>query len=133
MIFALGSVSGAHFNPAVTAAILCSRRGKISWRDAMQYIAVQLLAGCAAAGTVRSLHGGGISALKPDTSRWEQVVAAELMYTFVLAFTVLSVATVKGDRVLTEFFGLAIGFCVIVGGHSIGAISSGSLNPAVSI
>merc|ERR1719240_1836415 len=45
MVYALGSVSGAHFNPAVTLAILFSGRNKISSQEAIQYIFVQLLAG----------------------------------------------------------------------------------------
>merc|ERR1719478_895833 len=53
------------------------------------------------------------------------------MFTFVLAFVVLSVATVKSS--LSEYFGFAIGMCVTVGGCAIGKVSGGSLNPAVSI
>merc|ERR1712224_1106692 len=56
---------------------------------------------------------------------------AEFMLTFVLAFVVLSVATVKSS--LSEYFGFAIGMCVTVGGCAIGKVSGGSLNPAVSI
>merc|ERR550537_1316695 len=52
------------------------------------------------------------------------------MFTFLLCFVVLSVATVKDP--LSEYFGLAIGSCVTAGGYAIGAVSGGSLNPAVS-
>merc|ERR1711957_463806 len=45
MIFALGSCSGAHFNPAVTVAILLSGRGKISSADVGKYIGAQLVGG----------------------------------------------------------------------------------------
>merc|ERR1719453_204326 len=62
---------------------------------------------------------------------WHQVIIAEFAYTFVLAFVVLSVATVKNP--LSQYFGFAIGMCVTGGGVAIGKISGGSLNPAVSI
>merc|ERR1719203_911724 len=75
--------------------------------------------------------GGKTFALKPEAYSWLQAVVAELVFTFVLAFVVLSVATVKG--VLSEYFGFAIGMCVTVGGYAIGKVSGGSLNPAVSI
>merc|ERR1712232_407851 len=45
MIYALGSVSGAHFNPAVTAAILSSGRGLLSALDAVVYVFAQLMGG----------------------------------------------------------------------------------------
>merc|ERR1719313_1566002 len=61
---------------------------------------------------------------------WSQAIVAEFAFTFVLAFVVLSVATVKSA--LTEYFGFAIGMCVTVGGCAIGKVSGGSLNPAVS-
>merc|ERR1719390_470351 len=60
-----------------------------------------------------------------------EAAAAEVVFTFVLCFVVLCVATTRAG--LSEFFGLAIGMCVTVGGCAIGAVSGGSLNPAVSV
>lgn len=131
MIFALGSCSGAHFNPAVTVAIVCAGRNKCPPKDAAAYIGVQVVAGVLAAFTYSSMMNGKTFALKPTAYGWHQAIAAELVFTFVLAFVVLSVATVKNP--LSEYFAFAIGMCVTVGGVAIGAVSGGSLNPAVSI
>ena len=62
---------------------------------------------------------------------------AEILYTFVLCFVVLNVATLSGQHLTNggkakQIYGLAIGFCIVVGGYAIGAVSGGSLNPAVS-
>merc|ERR1719454_493748 len=95
------------------------------------YIGVQILAGIIAAFTYSALMNGETFALKPAAYNWSQVLAAEFVFTFVLAFVVLSVATVKSA--LSEYFGFAIGMCVTVGGCAIGKVSGGSLNPAVSI
>jgi len=131
MIFALGTCSGAHFNPAVTTAIVCAGRGKCTPKDGAMYIAVQIVGGICAAFTYSALMNGETFALKPAAYKWSQVIVAELVFTFVLAFVVLSVATVKSA--LSEYFGFAIGMCVTVGGCAIGKVSGGSLNPAVSI
>jgi aquaporin Z len=131
MIFALGTVSGAHFNPAVTTAIMCSGRDKCSTQDGLMYMSVQIVGGICAALTYSALNNGETFALKPPASTWGQVAIAEFVFTFVLAFVVLSVATVKNP--LSEYFGFAIGMCVTVGGCAIGKVSGGSLNPAVSI
>jgi len=131
MIFALGTCSGAHFNPAVTTAIVCAGRGKCEAKEGAMYIAVQIVGGICAAFTYSALMNGETFALKPAAYQWSQVIAAELIFTFVLAFVVLSVATVKSA--LSEYFGFAIGMCVTVGGCAIGKVSGGSLNPAVSI
>jgi len=131
MIFALGTCSGAHFNPAVTTAIICSGRGKCSPKDGAMYMGVQVLAGICAAFTYSAMMNGETFALKPAAYHWSQVIAAEFVFTFLLAFVVLSVATVK--NALSEYFGFAIGMCVTVGGCAIGKVSGGSLNPAVSI
>jgi len=131
MIFALGSVSGAHFNPAVTIAIVAAGRAKISPKDAGIYIAVQIIAGIAAAFTYSAMEGGKSFPLAPGKGYgWAEAAVAEIMFTFLLAFVVLSVATTK--KTLDQYFGLAIGSCVTAGGYAIGAVSGGSLNPAVS-
>merc|ERR1719482_2449905 len=77
------------------------------------------------------MKGGKTFGLKPAASTWPEVVIAEFVFTFVLAFVVLGNCCIaKANK---EFFGLAIGMCVTVGGCAIGSISGGSLNPAVSI
>lgn len=129
MIFALGSVSGAHFNPAVTVAIVASRRDKISTMDALCYIVVQLFAGVCAAFTYCFIHNGKTVPLQPSDS-FNQAMMGEFIFTFLLAYVVLSVATTK--KPLDQYFGLAIGSCVTAGGLAIGSLSGGSLNPAVS-
>mmetsp|Transcript_37288 Transcript_37288/g.96331 ORF Transcript_37288/g.96331 Transcript_37288/m.96331 type:complete len:450 (+) Transcript_37288:116-1465(+) len=132
MIFALGDVSGAHFNPAVTCAILLCGRDKISLGDAVAYMATQIGAGVFAAATYSLIHHGESFALGPvGTYGWGEVGVAEIVFTFVLCYVVLCVA-VSEKTASPEFFGLAIGSCVTVGGFAIGGISGGSLNPAVS-
>merc|ERR1719199_1881735 len=112
-------------------AIICSGRDKCSANDGAMYIGVQIVGGICAAFTYSAMMNGETFALKPAAYKWSQVIAAEVVFTFVLAFVVLSVATVKNS--LSEYFGFAIGMCVTVGGCAIGKISGGSLNPAVSI
>jgi len=130
MIFALGTCSGAHFNPAVTTAIICSGRGKCPPAEGGMYMGVQIVGGICAAFTYSAMMNGATFQLKPEAYKWHQALLAEFVFTFVLAFVVLSVATVK--NALSEYFGFAIGMCVTVGGCAIGKVSGGSLNPAVS-
>merc|ERR550514_2551223 len=132
MIYALGSVSGTHFNPAVTLAIFLSGRGKVSGPAEMgAYMAAQLLGGACAGGVYEACYKGEAFPLAPGTGYgYAAVGAAEVIFTFVLCFVVLSVATIKAPS--KDMFGLAIGSCVTVGGNAIGAVSGGSLNPAVS-
>jgi len=132
MIYALGDVSGAHFNPAVTVAILCSGRNKIDAKEAGAYIGAQLVGGILAAFTYALMRHGDTFALSPGAGyNYAQAAVAEIVFTFVLCFVVLCVATT--EKPLKNMFGLAIGSCVTVGGFAIGGVSGGSLNPAVSV
>eukprot|EP00747_Dinoflagellata_sp_TGD_P125965 gnl/TRDRNA2_/TRDRNA2_174230_c4_seq15.p1 gnl/TRDRNA2_/TRDRNA2_174230_c4~~gnl/TRDRNA2_/TRDRNA2_174230_c4_seq15.p1 ORF type:complete len:459 (-),score=93.77 gnl/TRDRNA2_/TRDRNA2_174230_c4_seq15:68-1444(-) len=134
MIFALGSCSGAHFNPAVTCAIVLAGRDKIELPVAGLYVVAQLFGGITAAFMYALLEDGKTFPLAPGANfGWVSAGLAEIAFTFLLCFVVLSVATVKSEKVLSEYFGLAIGSCVTAGGYAIGAVSGGSLNPAVSV
>lgn len=133
MIYALGDVSGAHFNPAVTLAVLCSKMdGKLSLQDAGCYMLTQIIAGITGALTYSLIYRGQSPTLGPGMFySWAQVGMAEMAFTFLLCIVVLCVAVSKKTK-SAEMFGLAIGSCVTVGGFAIGNISGGSLNPAVS-
>jgi len=128
MIYCFADVSGSHFNPAVTFAIWCS--GKIESAELAPYMCAQLLGGLVAGLTYSGLTGVAFP-LAPGTGySWADAAFAEIVYTFVLCFTVLNAAVFNDNH--KNIFALAIGFCVVVGGFAIGKISGGSLNPAVS-
>ncbi|CAJ1334019.1 unnamed protein product [Effrenium voratum] len=133
MVYALGDVSGAHFNPAVTVAILASGRcPELTPQKAGAFAGVQVAGGVAAAFTYTLIYQGQTFGLGPvGFSTWAGVSVAETVYTFVLCFVVLCVAVSERTKA-SQLFGLAIGACVTVGGFAIGGISGGSLNPAVS-
>merc|ERR1719379_1702182 len=109
MIYALGDVSGAHFNPAVTVAIVLTGKAPASIIPA--YFAAQLSGGLCGALSYVSITG--LSASLGPAQGSCNVFAA-------------------GGKA-QQMYGLAIGFCIVVGGFAIGPISGGSLNPAVSV
>jgi len=144
MIYSLGDVSGGHFNPAVTLAVVCSGREKCSFVHGFFYFVSQMLAGVCAGCLVSWFHACGPNkntTLMLAPGRGYTIYAAgfaELFFTFVLAYVVLATATVSefagSQKTRSNFyFALCIGSCVTVGGFAIGAISGGELNPAVSL
>merc|ERR1719262_1732376 len=100
-------------------------------------MAVQLMGSIVAGLVVRITHHSGTYGFGPPTPAqpnsfgWGPIAAAEIAFTFVLCFVVLCVCTT--DTPLKEFYGLAIGSCVTVGGFAVGAVSGGALNPAVAL
>jgi aquaporin Z len=128
MVFAGGHVSGAHYNPAVTIAVYL--RGKCGAGDVPGYIVAQCAAAAAAAFTVLFLKGN--PAAGPMQIDLPRALVAEFLYTFALCSVVLNVATSRGTSG-NSFYGLAIGFTVLAGAYSVGAVSGGAFNPAVAI
>jgi len=135
MIYALGDISGGHFNPAVTLAVQYCGKGKANPSELGHYFAAQILGGVLGAFSYAFVHGGQTFPLGPGTGHnWASVSVAEIVFTFVLCFVVLSVACVPDKKQpAPEFTGLIIGSCVTAGGFAIGSVSGGCLNPAVSI
>jgi aquaporin Z len=128
MIFAGGHISGAHYNPAVTLAVFM--RGKCPAADVVPYMVAQLLGAAAAAAVVLFVKGNPpVEAANPDIPR---ALVAEFLYTFALCYVVLNVATAKGTSG-NSFYGLAIGFTVLIGAYSVGSVSGGAFNPAVAV
>jgi aquaporin Z len=127
MVFAGGHISGAHYNPAVSIAML--RAGKLPPRNAAPYVITQLSAGALAALLVRALVGRATPA--PLGSDWK-ILVGELIFTLALAYVVLNV-TVPQATEGNSFYGLAIGFTVVTGAFAVGGITGGVFNLAVAL
>jgi aquaporin Z len=128
MVFANGHISGAHLNPAVSLAILV--RGKLPGRDFIPYAIAQLLAAVAAATVAYTFKKSGTPIDPIATAQFPQWLA-EFLFTFALCYVVLNVATAKGNAG-NSFYGLAIGFTVLVGAFTLGPVSGGAFNPAIA-
>jgi aquaporin Z len=129
MIYALGHLSGAHINPAVTLAFWSSRR--FPGREVLPYVTAQCLGAVGASLLSRAALGtvGAVGATLPKVP----IAAAfgiEWLLSFALMFVIMAVAT--DERVAAGFaaiaVGLTVGFCAMVGGPLTGA----SMNPARS-
>ncbi|MCV7028141.1 aquaporin [Mycobacterium sherrisii] len=129
MVYAGGHISGGHYNPAVTMAAFVRRR--IGAGDAAGYWSAQLCAGLLAAVVVgASISASDAHPFTPPGHAMTSALVVEFLFTFALAYVVLNVATSK-DHPSNSFYGLAIGFTVLVGAVSVGDISGGAFNPAV--
>ena len=128
MVYMGGHISGGHYNPAVSLAVML--RGKLSGGDFGAYFVSQLVGALLAALTVKGMTGSTF-APTPDTgATLLAVLLAEFLFTFALALVVLQVATspkTEGN----SYYGLAIGFTVAAGAMAVGDMSGGAFNPAV--
>jgi MIP family channel proteins len=130
MIAAVGHISGAHFNPAVTVAFAITRH--FPWRDVVFYITGQALGAILGALTLRLLFGdvAMLGATLPSGSAI-QSFGLEILLTAVLMFVIISVAT--DNRALGSPAAVAIGFTVMLDAMWGGPISGASMNPARSL
>jgi len=127
MVFAGGHVSGGHFNPAVSTAVLLRRR--MASNEFGAYLAAQFTAAVLAGFVVRYV-GGKESHVAVASSG--KMLVAEFLFTFALAWVVLHVATARGTEG-NSFYGLAIGFTVVAGAFAVGGVSGGAFNPAIAV
>lgn len=126
MIYAVGHVSGAHFNGAVTFAFALTRH--FPWHRAVGYWAAQLTGAIAAAALLRAslgniAHVGGTlpSGSSAQSFLWELIMSAFLM------FVILAVAT--DTRAVGEAAAIAIGGTILLDAMVGGPISGASMNP----
>ena len=128
MVFAGGHISGGHFNPAVSTAVLL--RGKLARTDYLPYVVTQACAAIVAGALVDALGYGPHGAV--PVAGTGKMLVVEFLFTFALCYVVLNVATAK-DTENNSFYGLAIGFTLAVGAFAGGAVSGGAYNPAVAL
>ncbi len=130
MVYALGNISGAHLNPAVTLA-LCSVN-RFSFRDVVPYIMAQCFGAVSGAFVLRIILGkvGDMGATFP-TIPTMSAFGMEVLLSFLLMFVIMTV--VADDRTPKAFapisIGLAVSLCALMGGPLTGA----SMNPARSL
>jgi aquaporin Z len=127
MVFAGGHISGGHFNPAVSTAVFI--RGRMSATEYRGYMLTQFVAAVLAGLAVRVVAGHEAHAGVAGAGR---MLIAEFLFTFTLAWVVLNVATARGTEG-NSFYGLAIGFTVVVGAFAVGGISGGAFNPGIAL
>ena len=129
MIYALGHISGAHFNPAVTLAFALTRH--FPWARAAAYWGAQLAGALLAAALLRGSLGDHAhdGATIPSGSQG-QAFLWELVLTFFLMFVIMAVAT--DSRAVGEAAAIAIGGTVGLDALFGGPVTGASMNPARS-
>lgn len=130
MVSALAGISGAHFNPAVSAAMLITK--KICGQDFLYFVLAQLAGATVASLALNYIYGHGngygLPAIAEGTSTGGGVLA-EILGTALLLFVIFGVAVDKRS-VASSHPGLPIGLTITAVILSVGPITGAALNPA---
>jgi aquaporin NIP len=130
MVYALGHVSGAHFNPAVSIGFVVGRH--MPARRAVGYVAAQVAGALLGAALLRVTLGPTVSlGVTQPTGSDAQSFVWEVVLTFTLMLVITAVAT--DTRAVGEAAALAIGAAVTLGSLVGGPVSGASMNPARSL
>lgn len=131
MIYTVGHISGAHFNPAVTITLAAFRR--FPFREVPLYIVAQLMGSILASATL-----AGIMDVTPNAffgtvpaGSSGQSLLVEIIITFLLMFVISGVTT--DNRARGELGGIAVGMTIMLNVFVGGPISGASMNPARSL
>ncbi|CAL5004111.1 unnamed protein product [Urochloa decumbens] len=133
LISSLGHVSGAHINPAVSAAMAAF--GHLPLAHLAPYVAAQLLGSAAAAFAAKALYSGGLSvgtlaatvATVPGVGDAEAFLV-EFAATFVFLFVVTALAT--DPKAVKEMVAVGAGAAVMMDALAFGKLTGASMNPA---
>jgi aquaporin Z len=130
MIHAIGDISGAHMNPAVTISFAVSER--FSAKEILPYIVSQLIGAFAASLLLKFLFPENVflGSTFPAGSEMQSFIL-EAILTFILMFVILNVTHTSKEQGL--FAGIAIGSVVLLEAFFAGPITGASMNPARSI
>lgn len=130
MIYALGNISGAHFNPAVTIAFAVAKR--FESKQILPYIFSQLMGAIAASYLLKLMFPVNqfLGATLPAGSELQSLVL-EFILTFFLMLVILNVA--HGSKEQGMFAGIAIGSMVLLEAMFAGPVCGASMNPARSL
>jgi aquaporin NIP len=130
MIYAVGDVSGAHLNPAVTMGFVIARR--LGPRCLAPYIISQIVGALVASTSLLCMFGNraNLGTTQPLGSPW-QSFALEAALTGILMFVILCVST--GSKEMGTMAGIAIGGVIGLEALFAGPISGASMNPARSL
>jgi glycerol uptake facilitator protein len=131
-IYAFGTTSGAHINPAVTVSLAAT--GRFPWGEVPAYLVAQLVGGTAGAALIAAAFGGeaidfgtGVTTVADDVT-YLQGIVAEAIGTFLLVLAVMALAV--DSRAPAGWAGFMIGLAVAAAILVIGPLTSASLNPA---
>jgi aquaporin NIP len=130
MIYALGDISGAHLNPAVSIAFVLS--GRFSVKELLPYILSQVAGALAASFLLQYLFpANALLGVTLPAGAAMQSFILEFILTFFLMLVIINVAT--GSKEQGMFAGLAIGSTVLLEAMFAGPITGASMNPARSL
>lgn len=141
MVYAVGAVSGGHFNPAVTIGLAVAKR--FPWADVVAYIVTQIVASTVAALVLLGVASGqdGFSAKasgfasngygdhSPSHYNLAAVILVEIVLTAVFLYVIIGATDVRAPA---GFAGIAIGFTLLIIHLASIPVSNTSVNPARS-
>jgi aquaporin Z len=130
MVYALGDVSGAHLNPAVSIGFTVA--GRFAWRELFPYIVAQILGACGASISLHLLFPANVTlgATVPSGSPG-QSFALEFLLTLILMLVILNVSHGAKEKGITA--GIAVGATIGLEALFAGPVSGASMNPFRSL